>query len=75
NTSLVILNHCQMTRTTPELAPPSNFCTTPEGGNLATTDLTCTRPAYTAVLQWNRVSNLEPSTPEVETLPPGHRGP
>ncbi|GBM65803.1 hypothetical protein AVEN_164692-1, partial [Araneus ventricosus] len=30
---------------------------------------------YTADLQWNRVSNLEPSGPKVETLPLGHRGP
>ncbi|GBN21115.1 hypothetical protein AVEN_49215-1 [Araneus ventricosus] len=29
---------------------------------------------YTADLQWNRVSNLRPSGPEVETLPLGHRG-
>ncbi|GBM58174.1 hypothetical protein AVEN_163941-1, partial [Araneus ventricosus] len=30
---------------------------------------------YTADLQWNRVSNLEPSGPKAETLPLGHRGP
>ncbi|GBN77269.1 hypothetical protein AVEN_130965-1 [Araneus ventricosus] len=29
---------------------------------------------YTADLQWNRVSNLRPSGPKVETLPLGHRG-
>ncbi|GBL77149.1 hypothetical protein AVEN_12780-1 [Araneus ventricosus] len=45
------------------------FCTKP-----APTDLTCTTPAYMAVLRWNRVSNLELSVPEVETLSPGHRG-
>ncbi|GBN55516.1 hypothetical protein AVEN_226986-1 [Araneus ventricosus] len=28
---------------------------------------------YTADLRWNRVSNLRPSDPEVETLPLGHR--
>ncbi|GBN25609.1 hypothetical protein AVEN_143805-1 [Araneus ventricosus] len=35
-----------MTRTTPELAPPSpNFHATPTGGRLTTTyDLTCNRP-------------------------------
>ncbi|GBM43040.1 hypothetical protein AVEN_234095-1, partial [Araneus ventricosus] len=34
---LIILNHSQMTRTTPELAPPSrNFHATPTGGRLAT---------------------------------------
>ncbi|GBN37912.1 hypothetical protein AVEN_91465-1 [Araneus ventricosus] len=65
-----------MTRTTPELAPPSpNFCSSPTGGRLATTyDLAYKRPPYTADLQWNRVSNLRPSGPEVETLPLGHRG-
>ncbi|GBM09915.1 hypothetical protein AVEN_86803-1 [Araneus ventricosus] len=44
---LVILNRGQMTRTTPELAPPlsPNFHATPTGGRLATTyDLTCNRP-------------------------------
>ncbi|GBM45634.1 hypothetical protein AVEN_204763-1 [Araneus ventricosus] len=29
---------------------------------------------YTADLQWNRVSNLEPSGPKTEKLPLGHRG-
>ncbi|GBM13671.1 hypothetical protein AVEN_148193-1 [Araneus ventricosus] len=45
-TDLVILNLGQMTRTTPELAPPSsNFHATPTGGRLTTTyDLTCNRP-------------------------------
>ncbi|GBM53474.1 hypothetical protein AVEN_95768-1 [Araneus ventricosus] len=28
-----------------------------------------------ADLQWNRVSNLQPSGPEVETVPLGHRSP
>ncbi|GBM54690.1 hypothetical protein AVEN_121566-1 [Araneus ventricosus] len=58
-----------MTRTTPELAPPSpNFHAT----RLTTTyDLACNRPHT----QWNRVSNLEPSGPKAETLPLGHRGP
>ncbi|GBM49741.1 hypothetical protein AVEN_36359-1 [Araneus ventricosus] len=66
-----------MTRTTPELAPPSpNFHATPTGGRLATTyDLACNRPHTRADLQWNRVSNLEPSGPKAETLPLGHRGP
>ncbi|GBM16321.1 hypothetical protein AVEN_194059-1 [Araneus ventricosus] len=45
-TDLVILNHGQMTRTTPELAHPSpNFHATLTGGHLATTyDLACSRP-------------------------------
>ncbi|GBN01074.1 hypothetical protein AVEN_3627-1 [Araneus ventricosus] len=44
-TDLVILNLGQMTRTTPDLTPPSpNFRTTPTGGRLATTyDLRCNR--------------------------------
>ncbi|GBL53426.1 hypothetical protein AVEN_119991-1 [Araneus ventricosus] len=29
---------------------------------------------YTADLQWNRVSNLEPSGPKAETIPLGHCG-
>ncbi|GBN08311.1 hypothetical protein AVEN_82655-1 [Araneus ventricosus] len=28
-----------------------------------------------AELQWNQVSNLEPSGPKAETIPPGHCGP
>ncbi|GBM29351.1 hypothetical protein AVEN_175989-1 [Araneus ventricosus] len=64
-----------MTRTILELASLSpNFLAIPAGRHLAPTDLACTRPAYTAVFRWKRVSNLEPSGPEVETLSPGHRG-
>ncbi|GBL96494.1 hypothetical protein AVEN_229939-1 [Araneus ventricosus] len=60
------MNRGQMRRTTHELAPPSpNFRSTPTGGHLAPTDLTCTRPAYRTVLRWNRVSNLEPSGPRL----------
>ncbi|GBN01922.1 hypothetical protein AVEN_113794-1 [Araneus ventricosus] len=47
-----------MTRTTPELAPPSPSFQAP----------------YTADLRWSRVSNLERSGPKAETLPLGHRG-
>ncbi|GBN15459.1 hypothetical protein AVEN_133020-1 [Araneus ventricosus] len=51
--------------------PHPNFHTTPTEGRLATTyDLTCSRTAYTADLQWNRVLNLEPSGPEAETRTP-----
>ncbi|GBM77312.1 hypothetical protein AVEN_91415-1 [Araneus ventricosus] len=39
-----------------------------------TSNLMCSRLAYTMSRQWNWVSNLEPSSPEVETLPLGHRG-
>ncbi|GBN50666.1 hypothetical protein AVEN_249551-1, partial [Araneus ventricosus] len=57
-----------MTRTTPELAPRSpNFRTKPTGGHLDPTNLTCTRPDYTEVLRWNRVSHLECSGSSVES--------
>ncbi|GBM83546.1 hypothetical protein AVEN_272014-1 [Araneus ventricosus] len=56
-------------------SPSPNFRTIPTGGHLALTDLECTRPTYMAILRWNRVSILAPSGSEVETLPPGHRGP
>ncbi|GBL93984.1 hypothetical protein AVEN_76705-1 [Araneus ventricosus] len=60
-----------MTRATPDLAFASaNFLTTPLGGCLVTMyKLTCNRSIYTADIQWNRVSNLEQSGPEAETLP------
>ncbi|GBO07272.1 hypothetical protein AVEN_169048-1 [Araneus ventricosus] len=66
-----------MMRTTPGLASPSpNFCTTPAGGRLPRTyDLACNRSTYTETLQWNRVSNLELSSSEAETLSLGHRCP
>ncbi|GBN96015.1 hypothetical protein AVEN_110249-1 [Araneus ventricosus] len=55
--------------------PTPNFHATPAGGRLATTYyLACKQAPYTADLQWNRVSNLEPSGPKAETLPLGHRG-
>ncbi|GBM96095.1 hypothetical protein AVEN_212491-1 [Araneus ventricosus] len=59
-----------MTRTTPELAPTSPHQR--EGVWPSTYGLTSNRPIYTADLQWNRVSNLEPSGPEAEKLSPGH---
>ncbi|GBO03030.1 hypothetical protein AVEN_202045-1, partial [Araneus ventricosus] len=53
--------------------PSPSFRNTPTGGHLTLTDLACTRPAFTAVLWWNRVSKLEPSGIEVGTLPwPAH---
>ncbi|GBM26459.1 hypothetical protein AVEN_217330-1, partial [Araneus ventricosus] len=66
-----------MTRTTPELAPPSpNFHATPTGGRLTTTyDLTCNRPHTRRIFSGIGSSNLEPSGPKAETLPLGHRGP
>ncbi|GBM21723.1 hypothetical protein AVEN_118259-1 [Araneus ventricosus] len=65
-----------MRRTTP--APASsfpNFRAAFSKGHLTRTDIMCTRPAYTAVLRSYRVSNLQPSGPDAQTLPPGHRGP
>ncbi|GBM26986.1 hypothetical protein AVEN_47186-1 [Araneus ventricosus] len=64
-----------MTRATPELTGPfPDFRSTPAGGRLPPMyDLTCNRPTYTADVQWNQVSNLELSGPEVETLPIGDR--
>ncbi|GBN59348.1 hypothetical protein AVEN_101239-1 [Araneus ventricosus] len=62
-----------MTRTTPELAPPSpNFRATPTGGHLATKyDLACNRPHTRRIFSG---IGFRPSGPEVETLPLGHRG-
>ncbi|GFX51814.1 hypothetical protein TNCV_5015161 [Trichonephila clavipes] len=37
----VILNYGQVTWTTPELAPPPNYHTTPTGGRFSSTDLAC----------------------------------
>ncbi|GBM30211.1 hypothetical protein AVEN_165812-1 [Araneus ventricosus] len=75
--NLVILNRGQLTRTTPELANTSpNFRTTLLGGRSPSMyDLTCIEATCTVDLQWNWVSSLEPSGPEAETLPRGHRGP
>nr|GBN34114.1 hypothetical protein AVEN_34873-1 [Araneus ventricosus] len=67
-TDLVITNRGHMTRTTPELAPPLSKLV--DHIIWTTCDLACNRP-----IQWNRVSNLESSNPNANTLPPGHRGP
>ncbi|GFU19793.1 DDE_3 domain-containing protein [Trichonephila clavipes] len=40
-TDHVILNHGQVTWTTPELVPSPNYHTTPTGGRFSSTDLTC----------------------------------
>ncbi|GBM28961.1 hypothetical protein AVEN_232051-1 [Araneus ventricosus] len=66
---LVILKSYQMTRTTPELAPPSpNFRNTPATGRLT--------PGRFNLHQAHKYggSSLE-SGSEGETLPLGHRGP
>ncbi|GBM48383.1 hypothetical protein AVEN_103568-1 [Araneus ventricosus] len=63
--------------TTPELASPLQNSTPHqrEGVCTPTYDFTCNRPIYTADLWCNRVSNLEPSGPEAETLLLSYRGP
>ncbi|GBM92960.1 hypothetical protein AVEN_223649-1 [Araneus ventricosus] len=65
-----------MTRTTPELAPPSWRHTNGRTfGHYVR--FTVQQAPYTVDLQWNRVSSLGPSGPEVEieALPLGNRGP
>ncbi|GBN00446.1 hypothetical protein AVEN_123039-1 [Araneus ventricosus] len=63
-------------RSTPKLSTPSpSFRTTAEGWSFDLTDLTRTSPTHTAILRWNRVSSLEPSDPEAETVPTDHRSP
>ncbi|GBN71955.1 hypothetical protein AVEN_271845-1 [Araneus ventricosus] len=45
----------------------------PDGERLATTnDLTCIPIPFKVDLQWNRISNPDPSVPEDEILPPVH---
>ncbi|GBN68105.1 hypothetical protein AVEN_205000-1 [Araneus ventricosus] len=62
---LVILNHGQMTRTTPEVAlPPPNFRTTPAGGSL-----TPTIPIHNGSSVELGFESGKPSGPEAETLP------
>ncbi|GBN26805.1 hypothetical protein AVEN_111358-1 [Araneus ventricosus] len=58
-----------MTRTTPELAPLLS-----RGGRGHYMHEFGVQQAPTADLQWNRVSDLQPSGPRVRTLPLDHRG-
>ncbi|GBN72374.1 hypothetical protein AVEN_108531-1 [Araneus ventricosus] len=60
-----------MTRTTSELAPLLQTSEPHQQVDvwLPEYDLICNKPAYTADLQWNRVSNLELSGPKAEILP------
>ncbi|GBM67801.1 hypothetical protein AVEN_216249-1 [Araneus ventricosus] len=68
-------NFDQMTRTTPQMAPPLQTFAPHrrEGVYPLTYDLMCNRPTYTADLQWNRVRNLEHSCTQAETLSIDHR--
>ncbi|GBN82663.1 hypothetical protein AVEN_23799-1 [Araneus ventricosus] len=63
-----------MTRTIPELTHPLLFSVPHrrEGGWPQHMIYPALAP-YKADLQWNRDSNLQPSGPEAETLPLGHR--
>ncbi|GBN93217.1 hypothetical protein AVEN_133254-1 [Araneus ventricosus] len=65
-----------MTRTTPEMAPPLQTSARHKRENFwtPTYDLTFNRPTNSN-LQWNQVSNLQPTGSKVETLQQGHRGP
>ncbi|GBL72901.1 hypothetical protein AVEN_128089-1 [Araneus ventricosus] len=66
-----------MARATPDLAPPLQTSAAHQGFPPlvpATYDLACSRPTYTVYRLWNRVSSLEPSGLEAETLPLGQRG-
>ncbi|GBN56776.1 hypothetical protein AVEN_58555-1 [Araneus ventricosus] len=60
-----------MMRTIPELA--FRFPRHTRRRTYPTYDLTCNRPTYTADLKWDRVSNVEPSLSEAETLPIDNR--
>ncbi|GBN77683.1 hypothetical protein AVEN_1650-1 [Araneus ventricosus] len=56
-------------RTTPEFVLPLQISAPHQWKVVWTTtsDLTFPKPTYTANLQWNQVSNLEPSGAEAET--------
>ncbi|GBN95188.1 hypothetical protein AVEN_106517-1 [Araneus ventricosus] len=63
-TDLVILNHCQMTRTTSDLALPSSyFCTSWRTSGHPTEVINSTGLHALRILQRNRSSKLEPSVP------------
>ncbi|GBM86812.1 hypothetical protein AVEN_169407-1 [Araneus ventricosus] len=66
-----------MTRTTPELAPPiSKLPRQPNGRTFGHYVWFSVQQApYTADLQCNQVSNVEPFGPKADALPVGHRGP
>ncbi|GBM89854.1 hypothetical protein AVEN_107955-1 [Araneus ventricosus] len=71
-TGLVILNHSQRPKTTPE--PPPTFKTL-KPHQRGTSKLTDSVPTHAADPLWNRVPNKETSGPEVADLPPDYRGP
>ncbi|GBL72112.1 hypothetical protein AVEN_115120-1 [Araneus ventricosus] len=63
-------------RTIPDLSPALRTSVPQQWENVQPmkSDLMCSKPKYTAVYQRNRVSNLEPSRPKVETLSLCHCG-
>ncbi|GBL77974.1 hypothetical protein AVEN_143298-1 [Araneus ventricosus] len=65
-----------MTRTTPELAPPSpNLYVTPTGGRLATMyDLACNRPHTRRIFRGIGFRTWNLPTPKSRPYPLGHRG-
>ncbi|GBM30650.1 hypothetical protein AVEN_203318-1 [Araneus ventricosus] len=64
-----------MTRTTPELSPPSsNFRTMAVETFSHYVIFSVQQATYTADLQWNCVQNLELSGADAKTLPLGHHG-
>ncbi|GBM06294.1 hypothetical protein AVEN_208979-1 [Araneus ventricosus] len=64
-----------MTRTTPELAPPSpNFRATPTGGRLATTyDLACNRPHTRRIFSGIGFRTCDPPVPRFHSYLPRKR--
>ncbi|GBN07993.1 hypothetical protein AVEN_24498-1 [Araneus ventricosus] len=71
---LLLFKYGQM-RTKHEPAPPPKFRVTPVGGHSTSmSNLMCTKIICKIDLQWNQVSNLEPSCPKAENSP-GHRCP
>ncbi|GBL72677.1 hypothetical protein AVEN_127924-1 [Araneus ventricosus] len=68
---LAILNRGQMASMTSDLTTPLQTSAPHQWKDvwLTPSDFTCNTPTFLADLLWNRVSNLEPSNPETETLP------
>ncbi|GBL72273.1 hypothetical protein AVEN_115235-1 [Araneus ventricosus] len=64
-----------MTRTTPELEPPLQTSAPVQREDVPLLTYDLQQAQYTMDLQWNRVSNLECSDPEAETLALDHSGP
>ncbi|GBM34019.1 hypothetical protein AVEN_166450-1 [Araneus ventricosus] len=63
-TDFVILNRWQMTRTTPELAPPLQTSAPHQQEDVWLHTYDVQQVHYTTDLYWNRVSNMEPPAPK-----------